>query len=52
MSVLGGQFRTDPMAIGRRTLADIDRNIENPPTDTPDQLVLPRGGLWKCSLAG
>lgn len=40
MPVLGRQFRADPLAIGGRALAHIDRDVEDAPADAAHQLVL------------
>ena len=37
---LGRDFRTDPLAVGRRAMADVDGDVEDPAAHNPQQLVL------------
>lgn len=48
IAILGAKLGTNPLAIGRRTLPDIDRNIENSSSDAPYQLCL--GARWGLKM--
>lgn len=41
VAVFGGEFRADPLTVGRGATADVDRDVEDPAADAADQLVLP-----------
>lgn len=41
MAVVGRQFGTNPLAIGRRSLADVHRDVEDATSNASHQLVLP-----------
>lgn len=40
MPVFGAELRPDPLAMGRRSVADIDRDVIDAPSDAAHQLVL------------
>lgn len=51
VAVFRAQFGADPLAIGGRAVAHVDRDIEDPPPDAAHQLVLPPGRRLEMQAA-
>lgn len=51
VAIFGRQFGPDPIAIGGGSGTQVDRDVEDTPTDAPDQFVLPARGRLEVKAA-